>query len=209
MKSLYDSRSLTVQIHHISFWLSTPSCIFSYAFSSLRPITSPLPAHKDGHLPPLFKSDQDPRGHESSELSNWLVTFMDNRRSTPHCNNNWHPLGTIPISHRNFSPRLCDSIWDQRHCRWIIKPISLFGLILTENIGYHRLWAHRAYYAGNFLKVILAIVSTSAGQGSIRTWCRDHRAHHSYTDTDRDPYSAHKGLFYSHYGWVVIKRKRE
>ncbi|OOQ86484.1 Acyl-CoA desaturase [Penicillium brasilianum] len=81
------------------------------------------------------------------------------------------------------------------------------GISITA--GYHRLWAHRAYSAGNFLKVILAIVSTSAGQGSIKTWCRDHRAHHRYTDTDRDPYSAHKGLFYSHYGWIVIKRKRE
>ncbi|KAJ5564614.1 hypothetical protein N7513_000856 [Penicillium frequentans] len=80
---------------------------------------------------------------------------------------------------------------------------------ISVTAGYHRLWAHRAYSAGNFMKVILAIVSTSAGQGSIRTWCRDHRAHHRYTDTDRDPYSAHKGLFYSHYGWVVIKRKRE
>ncbi|KAF3390304.1 Acyl-CoA desaturase [Penicillium rolfsii] len=83
------------------------------------------------------------------------------------------------------------------------------GFLLTDDLGYHRLWAHRAYSARTSLKIILAILSASAGQGSIRTWCRDHRAHHRYTDTDKDPYSAHKGLLYSHYGWVVIKRKRE
>lgn len=81
--------------------------------------------------------------------------------------------------------------------------------ILTINIGYHRLWAHRAYSVNNFLKIVLAITGASAGQASIRTWCRDHRAHHRYTDTDRDPYSAHKGLFYSHYRSVVIRRRPE
>lgn len=76
-------------------------------------------------------------------------------------------------------------------------------------IGYHRLWAHRAYSAGTFLKIVFALFGAGAGQASIRTWCRDHRAHHRYTDTDKDPYSAQKGLFYSHYGWVVVKRKPE
>lgn len=80
---------------------------------------------------------------------------------------------------------------------------------MTSNTGYHRLWAHRAYSAGTLLKVTLAIFGASAGQASIRTWCRDHRAHHRYTDTDKDPYSAQKGLFYSHYGWVVVRRKPE
>jgi stearoyl-CoA desaturase (delta-9 desaturase) len=45
--------------------------------------------------------------------------------------------------------------------------------------------------------------------GSIRWWCRDHRAHHRYTDTDKDPYSAHKGLFYSHIGWIVLKKSKK
>lgn len=43
-------------------------------------------------------------------------------------------------------------------------------------------------------------------EGSIRWWCRDHRAHHRYTDTSKDPYSANKGLLYSHIGWMVLKQ---
>ncbi|OJJ95794.1 hypothetical protein ASPACDRAFT_81836 [Aspergillus aculeatus ATCC 16872] len=85
--------------------------------------------------------------------------------------------------------------------------LTVSGISITA--GYHRLWAHRAYSAGRPLQLIFAIGGASAGQTSIRTWCRDHRAHHRYTDTDRDPYSARRGLWYSHYGWVVMRRRPE
>ncbi len=45
-----------------------------------------------------------------------------------------------------------------------------------------------------------------AVEGSIRWWSRDHRAHHRYTDTDKDPYSVRKGLLYSHIGWMVMRQ---
>ena len=38
-----------------------------------------------------------------------------------------------------------------------------------------------------------------------RWWAELHRAHHRYTDTDRDPYNATKGLFHSHIGWLLLK----
>ena len=59
-------------------------------------------------------------------------------------------------------------------------------------------------------------------EGSVRWWARDHRAHHRYTDTDKDPYSVrkvsdfldcgfesthrYKGLLYSHFGWMLMKQ---
>jgi stearoyl-CoA desaturase (delta-9 desaturase) len=30
--------------------------------------------------------------------------------------------------------------------------------------------------------------------------------HHKYSDTDRDPYNTNRGLFFSHYGWVLIRK---
>lgn len=33
-----------------------------------------------------------------------------------------------------------------------------------------------------------------------------HRAHHRYTDTEKDPYSVRKGLLYSHIGWMIMKQ---
>lgn len=36
-------------------------------------------------------------------------------------------------------------------------------------------------------------------------WSRDHRAHHRYTDTAKDPYSVHTGFFHAHIGWLILK----
>ena len=33
-----------------------------------------------------------------------------------------------------------------------------------------------------------------------------HRAHHRYTDTEKDPYNALRGFFYSHIGWLFLKQ---
>jgi stearoyl-CoA desaturase (delta-9 desaturase) len=75
--------------------------------------------------------------------------------------------------------------------------------------GYHRLWAHRSYNASKTLQYILAIVGAGAVQGSIKWWSRGHRAHHRYTDTDLDPYNAHKGFWYAHVGWMIFKPRRK
>jgi stearoyl-CoA desaturase (Delta-9 desaturase) len=59
-------------------------------------------------------------------------------------------------------------------------------------------------------------MGTLGFQGSIRStycgslvddrwWVLRHRLHHRFTDTESDPYSADKGLFYSHVGWIFVK----
>lgn len=48
-------------------------------------------------------------------------------------------------------------------------------------------------------------MGTMAFQGSIKWWVVRHRLHHRYTDTDSDPYSADRGLFHSHMGWIFVK----
>lgn len=78
------------------------------------------------------------------------------------------------------------------------------GLGITA--GYHRLWAHSSYKATFPLKVYLAACGAGAVEGSIRWWSHGHRAHHRYTDTEKDPYSVRKGLLYSHIGWMVFKQ---
>lgn len=50
---------------------------------------------------------------------------------------------------------------------------------------------------------------SGAVEGSIRWWARGHRAHHRYTDTELDPYSAHKGFWWSHAGWMIFKGRRK
>jgi len=53
------------------------------------------------------------------------------------------------------------------------------------------------------------MAGAGAVEGSIKWWSRGHRAHHRYTDTDLDPYNAHKGFFYSHIGWMLFKPRRK
>lgn len=90
---------------------------------------------------------------------------------------------------------------------WSAVYYYITGLGITA--GYHRLWAHRAYNASKPLQYFLAIAGAGAVEGSIKWWSRGHRAHHRYTDTDLDPYNAHRGFFYSHIGWMLVKPRRK
>ena len=83
----------------------------------------------------------------------------------------------------------------------------LFSIGITA--GYHRLWAHRSYNASKPLQYFLAAAGAGAMEGSIKWWSRGHRAHHRYTDTDLDPYNAHRGLLWSHIGWMIVKPRRK
>jgi stearoyl-CoA desaturase (delta-9 desaturase) len=87
---------------------------------------------------------------------------------------------------------------------WAVIYYFFTGLGITA--GYHRLWAHKSYNARRPLEFFLALTGGGAVEGSIRWWSRDHRAHHRYTDTTKDPYSVRKGLLYSHLGWMVMKQ---
>ncbi|KAJ1919811.1 stearoyl-CoA 9-desaturase [Mycoemilia scoparia] len=80
------------------------------------------------------------------------------------------------------------------------------GLGITA--GYHRLWAHCGYSARYPLQVFLALAGSASVQGSIFWWCRDHRVHHRYTDTNKDPYNATRGLLHCHIGWMLVKKDR-
>jgi stearoyl-CoA desaturase (delta-9 desaturase) len=75
--------------------------------------------------------------------------------------------------------------------------------------GAHRLWCHRTYKAKLPLRILLAFYQTITFQKDIYDWCRDHRVHHKYSDTDSDPHNASRGFFYSHIGWLMIKKQEE
>ncbi|MAL96470.1 MAG: acyl-CoA desaturase [Haliea sp.] len=85
---------------------------------------------------------------------------------------------------------------------WALVFLYLNGLSITA--GYHRLWAHNAYDAHPVLKWFFALWGAGALQNSILIWASDHRRHHRHVDdNDRDPYSAGRGLWFSHMGWIL------
>lgn len=76
------------------------------------------------------------------------------------------------------------------------------GISITA--GYHRLWSHRTYKAHASVRFIYAIGGAFALQNSILHWSSDHRVHHKHVDNnDIDPYSAKKGFWFSHIGWML------
>jgi len=90
---------------------------------------------------------------------------------------------------------------------FILAAIMYFWTGLGITAGYHRLWSHRAYSASWIVQVMLCLGGAGAFEGSAKWWCRNHRAHHRYTDTDKDPYNAKKGFYYAHIGWMLEKQK--
>jgi stearoyl-CoA desaturase (delta-9 desaturase) len=88
---------------------------------------------------------------------------------------------------------------------WSLIGVSLLLLFLTEiGIGaaYHRYYAHRAYRMRWPAEAVLLFLSTLALQGSVLRWSFEHRLHHAFVDTDRDPYSIRKGFWYAHVLWL-------
>lgn len=78
------------------------------------------------------------------------------------------------------------------------------GLGIT--VGAHRLWSHRSYKAKIPFESLLLIFNTMAFQNHVIEWARDHRCHHKWTDTDADPHNTHRGFFFSHMGWLMMKK---
>ncbi|PQM40426.1 palmitoyl-monogalactosyldiacylglycerol delta-7 desaturase chloroplastic-like [Prunus yedoensis var. nudiflora] len=80
------------------------------------------------------------------------------------------------------------------------------GLGIT--LCYHRSLAHRSFKLPKWLEYFFAYCGILSLQGSPIEWVSTHRYHHQFTDTEKDPHSPIKGLWYSHMGWILNSRHR-
>ncbi|XP_038613616.1 acyl-CoA desaturase [Tachyglossus aculeatus] len=87
---------------------------------------------------------------------------------------------------------------------WVIGFYSISALGITA--GAHRLWSHRTYKARLPLRIFLTFANTMAFQNDIYEWARDHRVHHKFSETDADPHNARRGFFFSHVGWLLVRK---
>jgi len=91
-----------------------------------------------------------------------------------------------------------------RAADWGVFVFFLVANGMAITAGYHRLWAHRTYQAHWSLRLFYLVFGTMAMQNSVLAWCSGHRNHHLYVDdVDRDPYSARRGFWFSHIGWML------
>ncbi len=84
------------------------------------------------------------------------------------------------------------------------------GLGIT--IGYHRLFAHRAFATSRIMQATLAVLGSMAVEGPLLRWVAFHRSHHQHSDRNHDPHSPHthgaglrnmmRGFWRAHAGWI-------
>ena len=95
---------------------------------------------------------------------------------------------------------------------WMFLGMYALTLFGVEG-GFHRLFAHRAYKTGKFMKGLLIILGSMAAQGPVIWFAAVHRTHHASSDEPDDPHSPYirgnrklgglRGLWHSHLGWML------
>lgn len=92
------------------------------------------------------------------------------------------------------------------HTSTIVCSIALLWLTgLSITAGYHRKFAHRTYKASPIVDAFLLFFGTMAIQASVLRWAYDHRIHHAFVDTEKDPHSINEGFLYAHCLWMLEK----
>ncbi|XP_050537129.1 acyl-CoA Delta-9 desaturase-like isoform X2 [Daktulosphaira vitifoliae] len=84
-----------------------------------------------------------------------------------------------------------------------------FCVYIGVAIGAHRLWSLQCFKACFSLRVLLAIFQTLSFQNSIYKWVLDYRVHHTFFNTNADPYNSTRGFFFSYLGWFLIQRHKD
>jgi stearoyl-CoA desaturase (delta-9 desaturase) len=98
---------------------------------------------------------------------------------------------------------------------WVgVSWVALLVCLLSYQIrgfgitgAYHRYFSHRSYKTSRWFQFVLALLGTSALQGTPIEWSKNHRHHHNHSDKDRDIHSpARDGFWWSHMGWMLTTK---
>lgn len=88
---------------------------------------------------------------------------------------------------------------------WLFTLVLGMATSVSITGGYHRLFAHRSYSASTWVKLFYLLFGGASFQGSVLKWATDHRRHHRYVDTEKDPYNIRQGFWYAHIGWLMVE----
>jgi stearoyl-CoA desaturase (delta-9 desaturase) len=92
------------------------------------------------------------------------------------------------------------------HFSWGAFLTFVILYLLTGCLGIslclHRMNAHAAFKAKPWFEAVLATFATLAYQFKMIVWVATHKAHHAFSDQDKDPHSATRGFLWSHMGWM-------
>ena len=104
----------------------------------------------------------------------------------------WFPIGSIEIG-------MVVVLW----------ALTMIGV----SVGFHRYYTHRAFKTNQMMRIIFVILGSMAAQGPLISWVAVHRRHHECSDLEGDPHSPNledqgfgsviRGLWHSHFGWLI------
>jgi fatty-acid desaturase len=77
---------------------------------------------------------------------------------------------------------------------------------LGVTMGYHRFLSHKSLKLIAPARFFSLLCGSLSGEGSPLCWAATHRLHHQRSDQVGDPHSPNDGEFWSHMGWLLVKR---
>ena len=86
---------------------------------------------------------------------------------------------------------------------WVLAGVLFVIGGISITAGYHRLFSHKSYTASWLVRLLLVLGGSMTFQGSVLKWSTDHRDHHRYVDTGKDPYNINRGFWFAHMGWLL------
>jgi len=92
---------------------------------------------------------------------------------------------------------------------WIAAFVLYWVSGIGITMGYHRYFSHRTFDAKRWVEVAMVLAGSMALQNSVLKWSSDHRIHHGFVDTDKDPYNAKLGFLWSHILWIFYADDKE
>ena len=86
--------------------------------------------------------------------------------------------------------------------------VALFvycSIMLGITMGYHRFYSHRSFKMPKWIEYYLLFFAHIMMVGPAITWVANHREHHKYADTPKDPHSPYyRGVLLAYFGQVLI-----
>ena len=87
---------------------------------------------------------------------------------------------------------------------WLLCIGLYFFRMFFITAGYHRYFSHRTFKTTRWFQFLLAFFAQTSIQKGALWWAANHRTHHKFSDTEKDPHSNKVyGFLYSHIGWIL------
>lgn len=139
--------------------------------------------------------------HVSNNLMQWFDTSIDYKEDMSSERFNW--LRNVPFILLHLLALL--AFWVEFSPVAIVVCLLSFWLRMFAITGfYHRYFAHKTFQTSRVVQFLFALIGNMSAQRGPLWWAGHHRAHHKYSDTEKDLHSPEqRGFWWSHMGWFT------